>query len=477
MFSVLRLARIALVALLGMLCAQAAMAQGNPTAAARALAKLRQDVAGGLAAVKACNYKAWTEAKSTYDRDEYQYDLVSGKLHDPRQTPGGPNGSDIFPDYPEPCPPKGATLVPPPPTAPPPTVQPVAHGIHRETACSDCKGLLKQLNDAIDNYAQARSRHDPDQSIFAAEVTRLSRNLDDCEKFFCPKQTGYLGGGYLGGNEPGDYCFAGGRTTALSFMLNGLLDFGDDNGLQNFVGGASGVDRINRAFKPVKPASCGLRGAMYFGGELAKNSGSVRSTETRDATGIITNQFVDSGDPLGAGVVVGAHFNPRNSNFVFGPFASFDYLNQTINHNFAGGQFLGTTTHWFINAGMKAGVIAAPGLYIYGLAGAAFLNHDLNVNFATAAQSNTTTPGFTAGVGGEYQPSSWHLAGHPVSVFAQYQHTWWSSANFNTPTSSPAFNYAFRREDDTVKLGVNFYFGAAPAPAAPAYPVKAPMLK
>jgi hypothetical protein len=71
----------------------------------------------------------------------------------------------------------------------------------------------------------------------------------------------------------------------------------------------------------------------------------------------------------------------------------------------------------------------------------------------------------------------WQLAGNPVSLFGQYQHTWWSNANFNTPASSPAFNYAFRREDDTIKLGVNFYFGAAPAPASPVYPVKAPMLK
>ena len=65
------------------------------------------------------------------------------------------------------------------------------------------------------------------------------------------------------------------------------------------------------------------------------------------------------------------------------------------------------------------------------------------------------------------------LARNPVSLFAQYQHTWWDNANFNRPTSSPAFNYAFRREDDTIKLGVNFYFGAAPAPASRAYPVKA----
>jgi len=42
----------------------------------------------------------------------------------------------------------------------------------------------------------------------------------------------------------GTYDYAGGRTTALSFMLNGLLDFGDDNGLQGFVGGGVGVARI-----------------------------------------------------------------------------------------------------------------------------------------------------------------------------------------------------------------------------------------
>jgi len=232
---------------------------------------------------------------------------------------------------------------------------------------------------------------------------------------------------------------------------------------------AAGAGGKNYALIPCPPTQTSMSGG-YLGGELAKNWGRVRSTESLATTDVITNRFTDSGDPLGVGIVGGYNFKPWNNNIVVGPFASFDYLNQTINHNFAGGQFLGTTTHWFINAGVKAGVVTAPGFYLYGLAGAAFLNHDLNVNFATAAQSNVTTPGFTLGLGGEYQPSSWQLAGHPVSVFAQYQHTWWSNANFNTPASSPAFNYAFRREDDTIKLGVNFYFGAAPAP--PLYPVK-----
>jgi hypothetical protein len=230
------------------------------------------------------------------------------------------------------------------------------------------------------------------------------------------------------------------------------------------------------------PEECPPKGQTMVpgsGGELVKNSGRVRSTESLADTDLVTNRFTDSGDPLGLGIVAGYNFKPWNNSVVIGPFASFDYLNQTINHSFAGGQFLGTTTHWFINAGVKAGVVTAPGFFLYGLAGAAWLNHDLNVNFATAAQSNVTTPGFTLGAGGEYQPPWWQLAGHPVSLFAQYQHTWWDNANFNQPASSPAFNYAFRREDDTIKLGVNFYFGVAPAPIprSPAYPMKALPLK
>jgi len=46
-------------------------------------------------------------------------------------------------------------------------------------------------------------------------------------------------------NAPaGTYNGAGGVTSALSFMLNGLLDFGDDDGIQGFVGGGVGVARV-----------------------------------------------------------------------------------------------------------------------------------------------------------------------------------------------------------------------------------------
>jgi len=47
------------------------------------------------------------------------------------------------------------------------------------------------------------------------------------------------------------------------------------------------------------------------------------------------------------------------------------------------------------------------------------------------------------------------VAGHPVSLFLQYQHTWYDTATFNTPMpASPFFNYAFKRDGDMLKFGV-----------------------
>jgi opacity protein-like surface antigen len=37
----------------------------------------------------------------------------------------------------------------------------------------------------------------------------------------------------------------GGSTSALSFMVNGMLDFGDDDGISGFVGGGIGVARVD----------------------------------------------------------------------------------------------------------------------------------------------------------------------------------------------------------------------------------------
>ncbi len=207
---------------------------------------------------------------------------------------------------------------------------------------------------------------------------------------------------------------------------------------------------------------------------IGLNRADQTSIETFRSTDI-QKFFHDIDDPAGAGVVATYLFAPGNRALRVGPFVSFDILRQTVNHNFAGGQFIGTTTHWFATTGLKAGAVVRPDLFIYGLTGVSWLNENLNVNFATAASSYVTIHGVTLGLGGEYRPMSWQIAGRPVTLFAQYQHTWWRTANFYAPASSPTFDYAFKREDDTVKLGVNFYFGVglAPPPGSAAYPVKA----
>jgi OmpA-OmpF porin, OOP family len=51
-------------------------------------------------------------------------------------------------------------------------------------------------------------------------------------------------GGAISNAPAGSFNLAGGTTSALSFMLNGMLDFGDDDGVNGFVGGGVGVARV-----------------------------------------------------------------------------------------------------------------------------------------------------------------------------------------------------------------------------------------
>lgn len=74
------------------------------------------------------------------------------------------------------------------------------------------------------------------------EVAYKSANVDAISSSL--RIPAYNSAGALVQSNAGSYSYAGGRTTALSFMLNGMLDFGDDDGLQGFVGGGVGVARV-----------------------------------------------------------------------------------------------------------------------------------------------------------------------------------------------------------------------------------------
>jgi hypothetical protein len=215
---------------------------------------------------------------------------------------------------------------------------------------------------------------------------------------------------------------------------------------------------------PCPPQTASSSG-LYLGGELVKNWGWVRSTERLAATGVVTNQFTDTADPLGGGIIVGYKFAPWANNIVVSPFVSFDFMNAPVNHTFAGGSFLGTTANFMGTAGVKIGPQLDMGLWLYGIAGVSVLNETLNVNFIPVASSQSAwVAGGTVGVGGAWQPAFLQGFGRPVSLFLEYHHTWWQDATFTTPAASPAFNYTFARQDDVVKFGFIVSLDAPPPP-------------
>jgi len=76
-----------------------------------------------------------------------------------------------------------------------------------------------------------------------AEVAYKKARVDEFESTIrLPGQ----GPGVAGATVPQQFLNAGGgNTTALSFMVNGLLDFGDDDGISGFLGGGVGIARVN----------------------------------------------------------------------------------------------------------------------------------------------------------------------------------------------------------------------------------------
>jgi outer membrane protein OmpA-like peptidoglycan-associated protein len=49
------------------------------------------------------------------------------------------------------------------------------------------------------------------------------------------------------------YTNAGGSSSALSFMVNGLLDFGDEDGISGYIGGGAGVARVKFSNYSINP--------------------------------------------------------------------------------------------------------------------------------------------------------------------------------------------------------------------------------
>ena len=72
-----------------------------------------------------------------------------------------------------------------------------------------------------------------------AEVAYKRARIDEIETVIT------LPGDPVGPLPPGQHPIGGGSSSALSFMINGMLDFGDDDGISGFVGGGAGIGRVS----------------------------------------------------------------------------------------------------------------------------------------------------------------------------------------------------------------------------------------
>jgi len=131
---------------------------------------------------------------------------------------------------------------------------------------------------------------------------------------------------------------------------------------------------LRRKLDDLSYAPCPETG-LYAGREGIKNCGRLHATERNADTDEITNEFTDNGDPLGGGIVLGYNFRPWHDSIVVGPFGSFDWLDQTINHTFPSGSFLGTRSNWIATVGGKAGVATTSDVFLYCLAGSVLVEH------------------------------------------------------------------------------------------------------
>lgn len=216
----------------------------------------------------------------------------------------------------------------------------------------------------------------------------------------------------------------------------------------------------------------GPQPGAVIGLQIIKVTGDGHFVERSISTDEITNTFDERKDPVGAGLLLGYRFNLSN-NIGFMPFLSVDFPNISVKQTFANGSFLGTASGVSGTAGVKVGP-QFNDVWLYGIAGVSALGETLKVNFLPVTSStDTIVPGATVGAGIAYK-----LPNLPnVSLFAEYQHTWWRDGKFNTPAASPLFNYTFARQDDVAKLGFTVSLGAPPLPSLSNLPVKAPISK
>jgi opacity protein-like surface antigen len=218
---------------------------------------------------------------------------------------------------------------------------------------------------------------------------------------------------------------------------------------------------VGRPLEPAKLNSVGtlVKPPVHWSGwyvavDGSENFNTLGQQERFKMNGAVTNDFSDSSQATGFGFGAGYLLQTGLPNIVVGASGSLDVLNQDVNHNFAGGFFLGQTTGVIGSVNALVGVAAAPNLLLYAEAGPAFASLTHKLNFSGVETSvDKWVAGLNLAIGAAYQPPDWQVGGHAVAIFGQINRIILPDTTFDNP-GSPGFIYSNHTNITKVEVGV-----------------------
>jgi len=204
---------------------------------------------------------------------------------------------------------------------------------------------------------------------------------------------------------------------------------------------------------------------LNLSGQFTGTFGSPTWIESTAALGATTNQGPTAdGFAPGGGGRVGFGFAAFNG-IIVNPFVQADFLNQKTNDVFPNGNIIGATRNYDLTGGVMIGPTIGPNQWVYVTVAGTVVNETMRVNFAPIDSSTTKdVVGVMVGVGGQVIPQGFQIAGNPVALFVEADHTFLPDAHFNTPASSTAFDYTYHGGFTTLMLGATVHFAPPPPP-------------
>lgn len=198
-----------------------------------------------------------------------------------------------------------------------------------------------------------------------------------------------------------------------------------------------------------------------FAGVQVVGEWSGVTTSEFNGAGVRTFHSQDFGSGVGGGVNVGWNWQPWNPSTVVGIVLDANGLNDRVRHDFAGGSYIGSDMNFTGSAQVRGGVLVNPSFLLYAQTGVSVASQQIKIDFGgPETNENRWTAGYTLGFGGEVKlPMKQLPLGRSISLFAEYSHTWWDTANLRMPVASPLFDYAWLRETDAVKFGARVSWG------------------